>query len=167
MKKMGYRSYQTSSFCLKSIVIRLIILFSFSLAFLTACGLTSYEDNRTTPSPAVIMTAYASYKIGEIINVDGCIRIRDQHTNKSAAIVWTPDVSATIDGDQVRIITGIIRKETREFVFHFGDIVKIDGGESAFPDEELLQKLPPDCEGPYWIIGFSITPFQTTEEPKK
>ena len=163
---MDYQSYQTSNFCLKSTVIRLIILFSFSLAFLTACGLKSYENNRTTPKPEVIMTAYASYMIGEIINVDGCIRIQDEYSDKSSAIVWTPDTSASIDGEQVRIVTGIVSEDLSEVVFHFGDIVKIDGGESAFPDEELLKKLPPNCDGPYWIIGYSITPFQSIEETK-
>ena len=134
-------------------------------ALLFACSGQSVQKVTKTPSPEIIYTAYPSNLIGEIINIDGCIRIRSLDNNKSSAIVWTPDTSASIEGDQIRIITGIVRKDTSEIVFNFGDIVKIGGGESAFPDEELLKRLPPNCDGPYWIIGWSITAFQSTEEP--
>ena len=152
-------------FCSKIEIIRIIVLFLIWTILLTSCGGQSFQKNTITPVPEAIYTAYPSYVIGEIMNVDGCIRIRSLDNNKSSAIIWTPDTLATIDGNQVRIITGIVRKNISEVVFHFGDIVKIGGGELAFPDKELLKQLPPNCDGPYWIIGSSITSFQLTEEP--
>ena len=151
--------------CLKIERLKIITLFLIWPVLLTGCGGQSLPKNTITPLPELIYTAYPSYVIGEIINIDGCIRIRSLDNDKSSAIVWTPDTLASIDGDQVKIITGIVRKDISEVGFHFGDIVKLGGGELAFPDEELLKRLPPNCYGPYWIIGLSITPFKLTTEP--
>lgn len=141
-------------------ITKIIVLILLGTVLLFACSGQPDQNDIKTPGPQVIYTAYPSYAIGEIINIDGCIRIRSLDNNESAAIVWTPDTSASIDGDQVSVIMGIIRNDISEATFHFGDIVKISGGESAFPDEELLKQLPPNCDGPYWIIGMSITPYQ-------
>lgn len=92
--------------------IRLILLVSvFSLLiFLAACREKSPEVTitATTPTPEVIITAWTAEVTGELINIDGCIRIRDRENNVNYALVWTPDVSATIEGDEVRIISGIV-----------------------------------------------------------
>ena len=143
----------------------LVILFGLLLLLLTACGEKAPEKTTPVPSPEVIITAYASAVIGEILNVDGCIRIRSKDSNTSYALIWPPDVSATIEGDSVRIITGIVRKKPAEVVLHFGDMAFVGGGETAYPDEQLLKELPPNCQGPYWVVGFEVTPYQPTEEP--
>ncbi len=137
------------------------------LIFLAACREKAPEVTitPTTPTPEVIITAWTAEIIGELINIDGCIRIRDRESDVSYAIVWTPDVSATIEGDEVRIISGIVRGNTSELVLHFGDIVRVSGGETIQPDEQLLQNLPPNCQEPYWVVGFEFASFQTTEVP--
>lgn len=94
--------------------------------------------------------------IGELINLDGCIRIRDGESGVNYAIVWTPDVSATIEGDAVRVISGMVSGNSSEVVLHFGDLVRLSGGETAHPDEELLENLPANCQGPYWVVGFEV-----------
>ena len=144
----------------------LVIVFSL-LIFLAACREKPPEVTitPTTPTPEVIITAWTAEVIGELINIDGCIRIRDRESDVNYAIVWPPDVSATIEGDEVRIITGIIRGNTSELVLRFGDIVRVSGGETMQPDEQLLQNLPPNCQGPYWVVGFEIASVQTTEVP--
>ena len=119
----------------------------------------------SVPSPEVIITAYPSFVIGEIINIDGCIRVHDKETNISYAILWTPDVSATIEGDKVKITTGIVRKNKDEVTIRFGEPARVSGGETAFPDEQLLKKLPSSCQGPFWVIGFEIEPLKATEQP--
>jgi len=119
----------------------------------------------TTPAPEVIITAWTAIVMGELINIDGCIRVRDRESDVDYALVWTPDMSARIEGDEVRIISGIVRGKTSEVVLRFGDIVRISGGETNHPDEQLLQNLPPNCQGPFWVVGLEIAPVQTTEEP--
>jgi len=141
----------------------LVVLFGL-LLILTACG-DEVPDVTPKTSPEVIVTAWTSEVVGELLNVDGCIRIRDKESAIDYTLAWTPDVSATIEGDEVRIISGIVRGKSSEVVLHFGDIVRISGGETAQPDDELLQKLPANCQGPYWVVGFEIAPVQSTEEP--
>jgi hypothetical protein len=140
-----------------------IVLFSLLAVSLSACTEAPVNTATAVPSPEVVITAYPSFVIGEIINIDGCIRVRDKETDVSYAILWTPDVSATIEGDKVKIITGIVRQNTSEVTIQFGDTARVSGGETAFPDEQLLKKLPSSCQGPYWVIGFEIEPIESTE----
>jgi hypothetical protein len=130
-----------------------------------ACGIVVPKNNAQTSPPNVMVTAYASVAIGKLWNEDGCIRIRSMNGNKSYALVWPPDVSATIEGDSLRVVTGIVRQKPTEVVLHFGEMVIIGGGESDSPDEDLLKELPPHCEGPYWVVGFKVAPYQPTEKP--
>ena len=137
------------------------------LPILTACGEKTPEvTTKPSPeSPEIVVTAWTAEVVGKLLNVDGCVRIRDEESDVDYALVWTPDISATIEGDEVRVISGIVRGKSSEVVLRFGNIVRVSGGETAHPDEELLQNLPANCQGPYWIVGFEIAPVQSTEEP--
>ena len=117
------------------------------------------------PTQEVVVTAWTAVVIGELINIDGCVRIRNPDIEVDYAIVWTPDVSATIEGETIRIISGIVRGNISEVVLNFGDIVRFSGGETSHPDEQLLQNLPSNCQGPYWVVGFEIAVVQTTVAP--
>ena len=97
-------------FCSKIEITGIAILFLIWTVLLTSCGEQPFQKDTITPVPEVIYTAYPSYMIGEIVNIDGCIRIRSMDNNKSSAVVWTPDTLATIDGDQVRIIQVLSEK---------------------------------------------------------
>lgn len=160
-------NFSLSTRCLSRIrLIILVIVFSLLIS-LAACGkkIPEVTITATTPTQEVVVTAWTAEVIGELINVDGCIRIRDRENAVDYAIVWTPDVSATIEGDELKIISGIERGNISEIVLRFGDTVRVSGGETTHPDEQLLQNLPPNCQGPYWVIGFEIDTVQTTEIP--
>ena len=162
---MFYLSSLSSLFRSKIRFTSLVILFGLLLSMLTACGEKAPEKTTPVPSPEVIITAYASAVIINVKTIICQISIHSKDSNTSYALIWPPDVSATIEGDSVRIITGIVRKKPTEVVLHFGDMAFVSGGETAYPDEQLLKKLPPNCQGPYWVVGFEVTPFQPTEEP--
>lgn len=130
----------------------------------TACQVGSSEV-KPTPSKPVMVTAMASYTIGELINDNGCIRIYNKENNTDRVVIWPPDISTTIEGDQITIVTGIVSGDTNKVVLNFGDQVMLSGGETTQVDETLLQNLPPGCEGHYWVVGFDVTPVQATEEP--
>jgi len=102
---------------------------------------------------------------GELINLDGCICIRDRESGVYYAIVWTPDVSATIEGDAVRITSGITSGNSSEVVLHFGDMVRLSEGEITHPDDQLLQDIPANFQGPYWVVGFGVATVQVAEVP--
>ncbi|GIW61074.1 MAG: hypothetical protein KatS3mg087_2140 [Patescibacteria group bacterium] len=160
-------NFSLSTRCFSRIrLIILVIIFSLLIS-LAACGekIPKVTITATTSTQEVVVTAWTAELIGELINADGCIRIRDRENAVDYAIVWTPDVSATIEGDKVRIISGIERGNINEIVLRFGDTVRVSGGETTHPDEQLLQNMPPNCQGPYWVIGFEIDTVQTTEMP--
>lgn len=141
----------------------LLIAFSL-LLFLAACRA---KAPTTTPTPEVIITAYTALVTGELINIDGCLRIQNDQTHSDYALVWTPDFSVTMDGDEIRVIYGVVRNKTGEIVLHVGDTVRMSGGETMYPDEQLLQNISSNCKGPYWAVGFEIAPVQTVEVPDK
>jgi hypothetical protein len=137
------------------------VLMTSLLLALTACSGSSTAE----PTPQVVITAWTAEVVGKLTHIDGCIRVVDQAQGIDYALVWTPDVSATIEGDQVRIITGIVRKKEREVVLQFGEMVRVSGGETTAPDEQLLNALPASCRGPYWVVGSEIAPVQATPDP--
>ena len=112
------------------------------------------------------MTAWSALTFGELVNVDGCIRIRDKEMGVDHALVWTPDTSVVIEGDEVRVTTGIVRGSPSKVVLHFGDMIRVGGGETMHPDEELMPYIHPNCQAPYWVVGFGIDAIQPTEEPQ-
>lgn len=147
-------------------IIHTILLLSFC-AFLmlgsSACVVGAFTKD-VTPTSEVIATAFAAAIGGELVNVDGCIKLR--WNSQDHTILWPPDASWTIEGDHVRIVTGIVRKQPKEVIIHFGEIVRAGGGEMAFPDEQLLQSVPLHCrQGPYWVMGFEITILSPTVTP--
>lgn len=142
-----------------------IVVIALSLLLLIAACREGSSEVTPTPSKPVMVTAMASYTIGELINDDGCIRIRNKDMNLDRVVIWPPDISTTIEGDQITIITGGVRGGTNEVVLNFGDQVMLSGGETTQVDETLLQNLPPGCEGLYWVVGFDVTPVQATDEP--
>jgi len=103
--------------------------------------------------------------VGELLNIDGCIRIEDKASSVGYALVWTPDMSVTVEGDGIRIVSGIVRENQQEVVLHIGDTVRVSGGETKYPDEQLLRSLSPNCQEPYWVVGFEIATVQPAEKP--
>lgn len=144
---------------------QIALLISILLIVITACSTQSTKTATSQPTPEMIATAYASYMIGELINNEGCIQVRNQNTLVAYTLVWPPDVSGTIEDGQVKVVMGIVRKKVSEIVLDFGDVVFVGGGESAFPDEKLLQQLPSSCQPPYWIVGFEVKKYQPTSTP--
>jgi len=143
-------------------------LLSILLLLLTACNAQSKKTATSQPTSEIIATAYASYMIGELVNNEGCIQVRDQNTQIAYTLVWPPDVTGTIEDGQVKVVMGIVRKKVSEIVLDFGDIVFVgggEGGEGSFIDEKLLQQLPSSCEPPYWIVGFEVKKYQPTPMP--
>lgn len=138
--------------------IRLTILGIVFSLFISLAACSEKVPDVTAPSttPEVIITAMTAEVIGELIHIDGCICIRDRESEVDYAIVWTPDMAATVEGDAVRIISGMVSGNSSEVVLHFGDIVRFSGGETTHPEEELLQDLPASCQGPYWVVGFEV-----------
>ena len=162
---MPCKSFLNSPFRSKTEITGFIAVLGLLLILLAACGEQAVVTNPTKPSPEVVATAWTAVIVGELLNVDGCIRIKDRANSVGYALVWTPDISTTVEGDEVRVVSGIVRGNQQEVVLHIGDTVRASGGETREPDEQLRKTLSPNCQEPYWVVGFEIATVQPTEKP--
>ena len=88
--------------------------------------------------------------IGELILVDGCLRVTSQG-GTSYLLVWPPDVTLRTENNRIEILN-----QAGHVVARVGDVIQVGGGEiGATPasDERVPQHLPPACPGPYWLVG--------------
>jgi hypothetical protein len=147
-----------------------LMAFLMSLSVITACvTLPSFELSAAKKSPAitetprpketatphVVATVLTAELIGKLNIVDGCVRIIDRVDNVSSLLVWPPDFEVTIEKDTVRVIGGKVSGNHTEALLHDGEMVLFGGGEISQPNEQLLSSEPPNCPGPYWLVGSS------------
>ncbi len=112
-----------------------------------------------SPTPYVIMTAMVARLDGELIEVDGCLRV-DLY-----ALVWPPDHKMTIEDGQVRVVSGLVSGKRREVILKIGEMVTLSGGIVPSLDDQLKLTIPANCSGPYWAVGNKIQPL-TTQTPQ-
>lgn len=87
-------------------------------------------------------------------------------SNTSYLLVWPPDFVATTETNTVRVVSGIVTGNHKEVVLHIGTLVYLGGGEARHLDEQLQQTVPPNCQGPYWVVGNVVSPLEATQKPK-
>lgn len=140
---------------------QMILLFSGLLA-MVACSSSSSDISTTTSTagPQVVATSWTAELIGELVEVEPCIRVNDRDSDTSYLLVWPPDVTATTENDTVRVVTGAITGNRKEVVLHVGEMVRLSGGETENLDEQLRQALPANCPGPYWVVGIEVGPLE-------
>jgi hypothetical protein len=102
-----------------------------------------------------VATFWTAEIIGKLTIVEGCVRVIDRVNNVSHLLVWPPDFEVTIEKDTVRIIGGKVSGNHTESLLHDGEMVYFGGGETSQPNEQLLSSEPPNCPGPYWVVGSS------------
>ena len=135
---------------MKMMIFSMITIFA-----VVAFGCNDKSVANSTPSPFfaqqkelpnVFMQADLT---GKLVLVDGCLRL--QNNDSSYLIVWPWDFSLRADGAVIKILDG-----TGEIVAEVGDNLMIGGGESLSVTGFVLQPLPEECVGPYWIVGNEI-----------
>jgi hypothetical protein len=137
-----------------------VILMSILTSLLAACVSSPSPEKTVTLSvstvlpPQVVATAWTSELIGKLTILDGCVRVLDSK-NFSYLLVWPPGMSAIIEKDQVEISAGAVTGDEKRIVLHDGDELRLSGGETARP----VSMTRPSCEGPYWMVGFEISPI--------
>ncbi len=52
----------------------------------TACG-EKISEVTTEPSPEIVVTAWAAEVVGKLLNIDGCVRIRDEESDIDYVLV--------------------------------------------------------------------------------
>ena len=115
-------------------------------------------------------------KFGELIVVDGCLRLRrypdpnypDPDQNPvSLLLIWPENFTLTTKSDSVQIIdgAGLIAARVGDDVRFSGHGVCSEGwcGITDIGEIDLRQPLPEGCPGPYWIVGEEVSAVDPDE----
>jgi hypothetical protein len=109
-------------------------------------------------TPEVVSTRLTALLRGELILVANCLRVKAPYNTPSYLLAWPPDFEFEITDDIVQV-TDKLYGDTK--TWYLGDIIEIGGGEIPRLDEQLQQRLPTHCGGPYWIVGGWLRPTST------
>lgn len=91
---------------------------------------------------------------GTLVVVTNCIRINDNESDTSYLLIWPPNFTLSTKVNVIQILD-----EDGEVMACVGDEVRISGGEIkslSFFSEPMQKQIPPNCSGPYWIVGDEV-----------
>ena len=109
---------------------------------------------------------------GELVVVDGCLRLKESHGDASHLLIWPPDFTLSIENNAIQILNG-----AGQVVARVGDELRISGGEvpaavaPAFPGLPSSGQCPPRFSivggepGGYWIVGDEVGPAEAKQDP--
>lgn len=117
-----------------------------------------------TPTPNVVATFWTAELVGELTIDEGCVRVIGRVDNVSRLLVWPPDYEMSVEKDTVRVIGGKVTGKHTEALLHDGEVVLPGGGETSEINEQLKSSVPPNCQGPYWVVGSWIGPYPASNE---
>jgi hypothetical protein len=103
--------------------------------------------------PEGVGAEMAALMIGELVEVDGCLRVRWQAGDPGSLVIWPYDHTLTLDDDgrpEVRDGSGTV-------VARLGDTVELGGGQSPGLPANLADAVPDNCPGPYWFAARGIS----------
>jgi len=84
---------------------------------------------------------------GELVVTNGCLRVNDKYGN-NVLLIWPPGFSPHTEPGIIQVLDS-----TSQIVASVGDWVEIGGGEVPPTYLDLVDPLPADCPGPYWLVG--------------
>jgi hypothetical protein len=94
---------------------------------------------------------------GELVVTHGCLRVDDKYGN-NMLLVWPPGFSTRTEKGIIHVLDS-----TDKIVASVGDWIEVGGGEVPMPTYlGLVDPLPENCPGPYWLVGESI---KKTDKP--
>jgi len=97
----------------------------------------------------------AAELIGDLVLVDGCLRVNSIYGDVSYLPVWPPEFTLRAEGDEIQVHDG-----DDQVVARVGQEVYMSGGEGAaasIPDC-VREQLPAACTGPHWTVGDTVRP---------
>jgi hypothetical protein len=92
---------------------------------------------------------------GTLVLADNCLRLERDKSLANYLLIWPPDFNVTIENGKIEILN-----EKGEIVASPGDNVQMSGGEihlRSMLEQSIQDRVPPQCAGPYWIIGDEFT----------
>ncbi|GJM40333.1 MAG: hypothetical protein DHS20C20_06150 [Ardenticatenaceae bacterium] len=88
---------------------------------------------------------------GELIEVNGCIRIRTNDEPMGYLVIWGPNYSFTTQNNVIEILNG-----TNQIVASVGQSIHMGGGGGANLPSNIEKTIfnlpsPSSCPGPFWV----------------
>jgi hypothetical protein len=103
---------------------------------------SSFPQRINTPS------AYTDALItGELVVTNGCLRVKEKYGN-NVLLIWPVGFSPHTEQGIIQVLDS-----TGQAVASVGDWVEIGGGEVPPTYLDLVDPLPENCPGPYWLVG--------------
>jgi hypothetical protein len=128
------------------------------LLLLAACGSPTPSKIAATPvTPRVEITALTALAHGRLIQSDGCLYLQSSDFNKNYTLFWPPDFSVTLEGDNVKVVSGMVTGIQKEDVLQIGENLTLGGGTFDRLSEENLRLISANCLGPYWVVGSIVS----------
>jgi hypothetical protein len=94
---------------------------------------------------------------GKLIQSGGCLYLHNADFNVNFALVWPPDFATTVEGQSVKVISGMVTGLRKEVVLQIGENLEMGGGSFDALTGENQKLIPPDCPGPYWVVGTIVS----------
>jgi Bacterial SH3 domain len=126
-----------------------------SLSLLVAaCGAFAPQATLTptaSTTPQVVATRLTAQLTGRLVLVGDCLRVQNSNVpGESLLLVFPPGFTGSVSKTTVLVSDF---QDKKEFTWRLGDIVTLAGGNVPTLDPTLQELLPPDCQGPYWVVG--------------
>lgn len=116
-----------------------------------------FPKQKETEGERAVMDALLT---GDLVEVNGCLRVNASESENSYLLIWPPDFSRTNENGVTQVRDG-----SGQVVVQVGDKVRISGGEvpTEFAQEFSDQPLPHDCPEPCWIAGDDVSRIETPD----
>ena len=121
--------------------------------------------NTSTPNNAIFFprqkktngewAAMEALTRGTLVLENNCIRLGRGQSLANYMLVWPPDYKMSNENGTIQI-----ENEDGNVVASIGDRVEMSGGEIhsiSMLDEYIQEQVPPQCTGPYWIMGYEFS----------
>lgn len=148
---------------------------------LTACANDHLSSSRPssvpTPTPALLFIQQESFRenvgktpgvdkvqvymtakaTGELVLTNGCLRLKGSDSDIGHLLVWPAGLfTPNIKDNEIQILD-----RNRKLVARVGEEVCMSGGEVGsiqLLTEYVQRQIPPQCPGPYWVVGLEVRP---------
>jgi hypothetical protein len=137
----------------------------FVTLLLLAAGCASTIEPTPSPAPPtqqILTTRLMAELTGQLVMVGNCLRVHGAPGQAGDyLLIWPPDIVASVDGDTVQVTDLSLKGQ---IIWRLGDMVQL-GGAGFKSQNDPAQPLPPDCPGPYWLVGGWLDPAATPRPP--
>lgn len=118
---------------------------------------TPTKTTVTQPPPKVLITALTALAWGRLGQSGSCLYLQSDDYNTKSTLIWPPDFAVTIEGENVKVVSGIVTGIRKEVVLQIGEELTLGGGDFNGLSAENQKLIPPGCPGPYWVVGSIVS----------